>query len=241
MNVDELEAKVSELLDLFYAQRLKRISEIKISDIIKRKNPYLYKAIGVTKASEIIEEILKAHVSSSDEGLFGNVFFEPLAKIVSTGIVSRDEGGDVIIETTTEYIAIAVKSGPHVFNSQSKKRQESEFKALEKRISKLRKHFEPIVGYCYGKKRQRTNSEIYFKEIAGQAFWEKITGDSQFYVKIVQLMKDKPIQHSEEFKKAFDATINKFTGEFINEYCMDDGSIDWEKLVRYNSGYKNKD
>ena len=29
--------------------------------------------------------------------------------------------------------------------------------------------------------------------------------------------------------------INKFTKEFTNEFCKDNGEIDWEKLVRYNS------
>jgi len=31
---------------------------------------------------------------------------------------------------------------------------------------------------------------------------------------------------------ARDAAINRFTVEFINDFCFPDGSIDWEKLVR---------
>ena len=236
METHRVESIISELLDSFYLQRLKRISEIKIKDIMKRKNPYLYKAIGVTKASEIIEEVLKAHVSSSDEGLFGNVFFEPLAKFVSGGTVSPSEGVDVSLETTSAYTAVAVKSGPNVFNSQSKKRQETDFKSLEKRINKLRKHFEPIVGYCYGNKKQRAENETYFKELAGQDFWQRLTGDDTFYIKIVQMMKEKPQRHADAFRLAFDSTVNKFTGEFINMFCFPDGSIDWIKLVEFNSG-----
>lgn len=29
--------------------------------------------------------------------------------------------------------------------------------------------------------------------------------------------------------------INKFTKEFANEFCKDNGEIDWEELVRFNS------
>lgn len=29
--------------------------------------------------------------------------------------------------------------------------------------------------------------------------------------------------------------INKFTKEFSLDYCRDDGEINWEKLVQYNS------
>jgi hypothetical protein len=29
--------------------------------------------------------------------------------------------------------------------------------------------------------------------------------------------------------------INKFTKEFSNDFCKDDGEIDWIKLVEFNS------
>jgi hypothetical protein len=29
--------------------------------------------------------------------------------------------------------------------------------------------------------------------------------------------------------------VNKFTREFANEFCKDNGEIDWEKLVKLNS------
>ena len=32
--------------------------------------------------------------------------------------------------------------------------------------------------------------------------------------------------------------INKFTKQFSNDYCSDNGEIDWEKLVQFNSGKK---
>lgn len=45
-------------------------------------------------------------------------------------------------------------------------------------------------------------------------------------------MKDEPQKHKIEYKKAWDAAINRFTGEFIAEFCFPDGSINWEKLVQ---------
>jgi hypothetical protein len=29
--------------------------------------------------------------------------------------------------------------------------------------------------------------------------------------------------------------INKFTKEFADTFCLENGAIDWEKLVRFNS------
>lgn len=233
---DRLEAKISELLDDFYKRRIDKIRTLKLKHALSRKNPYLYRAIGVQKASDIVEGLLTAYMSSSDEGIFGDAFFEPLAKFASGGVVAPSEGVDVARETEGVYSAIAVKSGTNVFNAQSRRRQIDDFKALENRLRKLQKHFDPVVGYCYGKKQQSKNSKAPFRELAGQVFWEMITGDPDFYLKIICLMRDKPQEHLIEYRAAWDAAINRFTNEFFQEFCNEDGSIDWEKLVMFNSG-----
>jgi hypothetical protein len=132
---------------------MQRLQELKLKDILKRKNPYLFKAIGALKAAQVVEEILAAYLSSSDEGIFGDVFFEPIAKTVSGGVVSPSEGVDLAVETATVYKAISVKSGPTPFNSSQRKRQDDEFRALRQRLSKLRKQFDPILGHAYGRQR----------------------------------------------------------------------------------------
>lgn len=235
-----LENKIAELLDNFYTRRMEKINGLKLKNTLKRKNPYLYRAIGTQKASEIVEGLLSAYMSSSDEGIFGDSFFEPLAKFASGGVVSPSEGVDVAVETEKVYTAIAVKSGTNVFNAQSKRRQITEFKALENRLKKLQKQFDPLVGYCYGRKKPKKDSVKDFRELAGQAFWQEITGDEDFYLKIIRLMKSKPQEHAVEYKKAWDAAINRFTAEFIREFCFEDGNIDWEKLTEFNSSVQTK-
>lgn len=238
INIDELERKIDYLLDAFYDRRIKALEGLHLEKTLKKKNPYLYRAIGVEKASEIIEGILFAYTSSSDEGIFGDAFFEPLAKFVSGGHASPSEGVDVSLETTSKYTAIAVKSGPSVFNAQSKRRQIEDFKVLGNRLRKLQKHYDPIIGYCYGSKKQRQNSSQSIRELAGQAFWEEITGDSNFYLKIIQLMKGKPQEHAVNYRKAWAGAVNRFTGEFINIFCDSNGNILWDKIVEFNSGKK---
>lgn len=232
----ELERKIAELLDDFYRRRIDKISTLQLKNTLKRKNPYLYRAIGVQDAGEIVKELLTAYMSSSDEGIFGDAFFEPLAKYVSGGYVSPSQGVDVVMETEAQYKAIAVKSGPSVFNAQSRRRQEQDFLTLRNRLSKLQKQFDPLVGYAYGNKQSRKKEDRVFRELAGQAFWQEITGEPDFYLKIIRLMKDKPQEHLQEYQDAFSAAVNRFTKEFVEEFCFDDGSIDWEKLTVFNSG-----
>jgi len=233
--MDRLVSIISNLLDDFYTRRIEKINTLELKAALARKNPYLYKATGVEKASEIVQDILTAYMSSSDEGIFGDAFFEPLAEQIGNGHVAETEGVDVIIEDDRVYKAFAVKSGTNVFNADSRKKQADNFRALRSRVAKRRKFFDAIVGYGYGKKQTEINSQG-FREVAGQSFWEELTGDPDFYLKIIVAMGDKPQQHLVDYKKAFDAALNRFTKQFIDEFCLEDGTIDWEKIVRFNSG-----
>jgi hypothetical protein len=236
---DRLERKISDLLDTFFRRRIDRLQELKLDERLGSKNPYLFKAIGVADASDIVTALLDAHISSSDETIFGNEFFEPLAKWVAeksfegqhdvTVQVSGAEGCDILLSKADENQAIAIKSGPKVFNAQSRGKQISEFRKIERILKKDRKLFLAIVGYCYGRKKQKGGGD--FTEIAGQQLWQHLTGHSDFYLQIIHLMKLKPIEHRPQFTQEYEKAKNRFVLEFLMKYAFPDGSIDWDKLV----------
>lgn len=236
MNTKKLQELIAKCLRDFYERRLQRLGTLKLKDFLERKNPYLYKATGTEKASEIVEEILAAYMIASDEGIFGDAFFEPIAKMACKGTVSPSEGVDIAIETKSKYLAVAVKSGPNIFNASQKKRQNDEFNLLRSRLLKLHKQFDALVGHCYGKMKTEPSRTKIYRDRSGQAFWKEITGDPDFYLKLIRLMKNEPSKHRVVYKKAWAAAINRFTAEFIKDFCNLDGSINWEKLVRFNSG-----
>jgi len=237
LTTEQVEVHVQQCLEEFYTRRIAKLSKLNLKDALKRKNPYLFRAIGTESASELISQLLSAYMSSSDEGIFGDAFFEPLAKLVSGASTAGGEGADIVRESATTYTAIAVKSGPSVFNSMSRKRQNQNFLSLRSRMLKLQKHFDAVVGYCYGKKRPtKQASDFIFRELAGQVFWEELTGDSEFYLRIIAAMKTKPAEHRITFNTEWDKAINRFTRDFTNDYCLTDGGIDWDKLLTFNSG-----
>lgn len=235
MNTNELEKLIAKCLHDFYDRRTKRIQELKLKDFMSKKNPYLFRAIGTEKASEIVEDVLRAFISSSDEGMFGDAFFEPIAKLASGGVVAPSEGVDVAVETGNRYMAIAVKSGPNWGNAGQLRKQNQDFIALQSRLYKLHKQFDAVIGHGYGRKKGKPKGKVY-RNISGQAFWTEITGDPDFYLKLIRLMKDEL-----EYKKAWDSAVNRFTGEFIEDFCFPDGQIDWEKLVQFVSEDKTLD
>lgn len=238
MTPAQVKKVVRTCLDDFYRRRIQILSTLQLEKALKRKNPYLFRAIGMQDAAEIVEHLLSAYTSSSDEGIFGDAFVEPLAKKVSGGVISPSEGVDIAIEDERTYRAVAVKSGPSVFNSQSRRRQIQDFEALRSRMNKLRKHFDAVVGYGYGTKNSPANSSKVFRELAGQDFWAEITGDKDFYIHIITAMELEPLRHKEEYLRERDKAKNRFVKDFVDQFCRDDGSIDWEKILIMNSGSK---
>ena len=190
-------------------------------------------------ASDIVESVLAAFVSSSEETIFGNCFFEPLAIAASGGNKALAEGVDIMVddrENNTMH-AIAVKSGPSVFNADSKKRQEQNFKAAWKLAQQAKAQYDPVIGYSYGKKKpSKSAAPKLYRELAGKKFWAELTGDENFYLKIIDYMGDMPEKYLEQYKTAYAKASNRLVAQFTALFCDPDGSINWTKLVEFNSG-----
>lgn len=230
---------IANSLELFYNSLIEKIDGLDIKKIMKRKNPYLYRAKAMESAAEIVESVLNAFVSSSEETIFGNCFFEPIAIAASGGNKALAEGIDVMIENKEEntIYAIAVKSGPSVFNADSKKRQEQNFLAAAKLAQQAKARYEAYIGYCYGKKKTTgRGTPKFYQELAGKQFWAELTGDENFYLKIISFMGTMPEQYVASYKESYNKAANRLVREFANDFCKEDGSIDWEKLVEFNSG-----
>jgi len=238
-NYDEqtIVKSIAVALEEFYSALIAKVDQLNIKSIMKRKNPYLFRAKAMNGAAQIVDAILAAFVSSSEETIFGNVFFEPIATAASQGQKALAEGVDIMVERDNTIYAIAVKSGTSVFNASSKKKQEQNFMAAQKLAQQVHKRFVPIIGYSYGKKKVSDRGmPKFYQELAGQDFWTELTGDDQFYIKLIRFMGTLPEKYVEEFEKSYQKAANRLDKEFTTEFCLEDGSIDWEKLVEFNSG-----
>ena len=237
----DLDNKVAELLGVLYQRRFAQLSALTLTKLLN-KNPYLYRAVGIQRPDHLLDGLIGARISSSDETIFGNEFFEPLALWAAgaarlpdrTVSVGAGAGQDISIESPTEYFAISVKSGKNIFNSQSNKGQKTEFDQLEARLKKLKKAFHKVVGFGYG--RQATPKvEKPIAKKAGQDFWELLTGEPDFYVRISDAISKPAAIH----KATFDAALLKKHSELLRQFMIDfvdsDGTVQWQKVVEFNS------
>jgi len=58
-------------------------------------------------------------------------------------------------------------------------------------------------------------------------------------IALIDLIRTYPTQNRKEFVDAWAKALNRFEHDFLNNFGNPDGSIDWEKLLRYNSGKDN--
>lgn len=84
-NEEAIVEAIAVALDNFYTNLIKKVDSLNIKAVMKRKNPYLFRAKAMNGAAQIIDAILAAFVSSSEETIFGNVFFEPIATAAAQG------------------------------------------------------------------------------------------------------------------------------------------------------------
>jgi hypothetical protein len=192
--------------------------------------------MGITEPLRLVEALLTAYLSSSDEGIFGDAFFEPVAIAVSGGRKSITDSVDFELKVQGTTRAYAVKSGLSVFNAQSRGRQIQAFEECRRRLPKGA--FEAIVGYGYGNRSADPKGKKNFREVSGQAFWEEISGDPDLYKKILALLAKKADEQVVMYEKAYEAALNQFSQEFQAEFATLDGKIDWGKILTFNSGRK---
>ena len=60
------------------------------------------------------------------------------------------------------------------------------------------------------------------------------------YKNIIEPLGYKAKERNEDFSKLYTEKINKFTKEFMNDFCKENGEIDWKEIVIFNSADKKK-
>src|SRR5258708_16362701 len=73
---------VNDKIESFHQNRISSIKVLKLRNILKKKNPYLFRAKNLTLAADLVTSILDASLSSSEETSFGR-FLEQLAMFLN--------------------------------------------------------------------------------------------------------------------------------------------------------------
>jgi len=221
----------------FHNRRLAKLAELQLGTILKKKNPYLFKAKAISSAPDLVKQILQAYLSSQEETLFGR-FLENLAVHICQhaydGRKSTTEGIDLEFTRDGYRYIVSIKSGPNWGNSSQINRMLQNFNQA-RRIAGPGVHLIAVNGCCYGKDTKPEKDKNYIK-LCGQDFWSLISGAPLLYQEIIEPLGHEAKRHNDAFEDAFGRLHTTFTREFIKDFCREDDSIDWTKILEINAG-----
>lgn len=228
---------VKENIGSFHRGRLERLKSLKLTEILGRKNPYLFKAKNILLAQDLVRILLDAHLSSQEETIFGN-FLEGLAIFINgkvyNGWKSSTKGIDLEFNKDNIRYIVAIKSGPNWGNSGQIRNMRDDFLKAKQtiRTSNSKLHVIAVNGCCYGRYSKSDRGD-YFK-YCGQDFWKFISGNPELYLKIIKPIGYSAREKDEEFKEEYAQIVNRFTLEFSDRFVIN-GKINWDALVKFNS------
>ncbi|MBR6963022.1 MAG: DNA (cytosine-5-)-methyltransferase [Prevotella sp.] len=237
--IGKVEKYVRKNISQFHEARINKLKTLKLESLLKKKNPYMYKAKNINAADQLVRSIASAFMSSAEETMFGD-WLEGLAIFVAGevygGYKSSADGIDLEMDKDGCHYVISIKSGPKWSNSSSMAKQKQNFQKAIKvyHTSGNKKPCLAIEGCCYG--REHSEKDTHTK-ICGQEFWQFISGSNTLYTDIVEPLGADAKAKNDAYQKEYDAMVTKFIIEFASKYC-DDGAIVWERILMLNSGFK---
>ncbi len=219
------------------------MNSLRLTSVLRRKNPYLFKAKNIELAGELVRSIVDAFLSSQEETIFGNLlegFAVHVSQMLYGGFKSELKSVDLEFERDDKYYMVGIKSGTNWGNSDQINKMRDNFK-LAKEILHARGVSTEIIavnGCMYGKDRvpfkKHADTDKQYYKYAGQDFWRLISGDDNLYREMIAPIDKEARQKDETFKKAYAAKINEMTQDFITNFTTNN-QIDWIKLVDYVS------
>ncbi|MDY0096522.1 MAG: PmeII family type II restriction endonuclease [Candidatus Vecturithrix sp.] len=235
---DDIAEFIETHIKEYHTKILDRLLALKLSNILQRKNPYLFKAKNLNMAQDLVKSILDAHLSSQEEAIFGG-FLEELAIFICgnvyNGQKSSSEGIDLEFEKENIRYIVSIKSGPNWGNSGQIARMKDNFKRAKRilgtNVSKI--NVVAVNGCCYGRDNAPDKGD--YVKLCGQRFWELVSGDEQLYTDIIEPLGHRAKEHNELFQEEYAKVVNRFTREFSQEFCDETGAIHWDKLVKFSS------
>ena len=130
LNLKDVRQYVEENIGVFHEKRIQSLDSLKLSQVLRRKNPYLFKAKHVLTSEQIIKSLIDAHISSSEEGIFGD-WLEGLAIFINEKVYGGRKSGitgiDLEFDSNGTRNIVTIKSGPNWGDSSQIAKMRSDF------------------------------------------------------------------------------------------------------------------
>lgn len=227
---EKAEALVAHFEEFFAKPFAAKLLSLHINDIIRNKNPYLYRASGIETCEQLVSRAFNDYVSSSVEGYFGP-FFEAVARVISGG-VKPPKGGevDLFIKLDGTVRLYVIKSGSKGFNSSSYDKAKRDIDSAEARLWQDKVTTEKRISFAYGR-RAKTSMKGGIVHLSSKDFWAELSGDPNFYKKLLDVC----ALLAPLYVADMQAPLADLLKEAQESFCEGD-SVNWDKVMALVSG-----
>ena len=204
--INQVTEYVEKNIAEFHQSRINKLESLSIDIVLKKKNPYLFKAKYLLTAGDIVKSLADAFISSAEETIFGD-WLEGLAIFVCEkvygGRKSTTRGVDLEFDKNGVRYIVSIKSGPNWGNSNQITRMRDDFRTAKRilRTSRSGLSIQAVNGCCYGKDNNPDKGD-YFK-YCGQDFWYFISGEKTLYTDILEPLATDARKKNEIFQEEY--------------------------------------
>jgi len=229
----------------FVQENHKFLNNMKFSNLFEGKNLYLFPIRNAHEtAGSIIKKLIDEYIYFNEDAMFGD-WLEGLAIFINQKVYGGWKSGitgiDLEFDKDNIRYIVSIKSSPNWGNSRQVPKMQSDFSSAKKtlRTSNSKLNIVAVNGCCYGRDNKPDKGD-YFK-YCGQEFWAFISGNENLYLDIIEPLGHKATERNKEYQILYSKMVHKFTLQFLDEFCNENGEVDWQKLVKFNSGRRKED
>lgn len=239
LNLKDVQQYVEENIGTFHEKRIASLQNLKLKTVLRKKNPYLFRAKYLLTAEQIVRSLTDAFISSNEETIFGD-WLEGLAIFINRKVYGGRKSGitgiDLEFDKESIRYIVNIKSGPNWGNASQIAKMRSDFKSAVKTLRTSGSGIQVVAvnGCCYGRNSNPDRGDYW--KYCGQQFWEFISNNPNLYTDIIEPLGHQSREKNADFIESYARMINLFTQEFARDFCLPNGDIDWPGLVQFNSG-----
>lgn len=232
---DRAQLLVAEAQRLYVDKMNTRFSELKLSQRLKRTNPFLLRIRGVKLVSQWAKYQVDSALFASEEEATGHLL-EAIAKICHPGAKPPrfPDDFDYEVQDKNKVIGYQVKMSWDCMPMSSRKNLSNTIRKLQAQYTAEGKEFVGVFAPCYGRATTNKTPSQDYVSMRSREFWEQVGGGKpQFDVQVGEacaLLCSEFRLHIAE--KLIPALVENLVDAALVEIGTPTGEIDYEKLFR---------
>ena len=238
-NEESLRQFVAARLTKFHEAREMNIANTDARKLLARKNPYLYRYLRFDTTKEMVDALMAASLSSSEETTFGKALEDIAIHICEQafgGDKSPAEGIDLQFHRDSKRYLVSIKSGPNWGNADQTKKMRQNFDSARGRLRQNQSVGEIVAvnGCCYGSTARNGGYHQmgdYYK-LCGKEFWELISGEPEMYRLLFDMVAEAADARTQDDDVVhLSPAIKKATQAIRSGYSLPDGTLNWHAVL----------